>query len=75
MLRVTNICWFIYTFLLYQLTVAFRGATMEMKEVLGREGRDAKNLLVYQIRDDKPLALGANYDSKFVKGVITFSRQ
>uniref|UniRef100_A0A1A9WJ40 S phase cyclin A-associated protein in the endoplasmic reticulum N-terminal domain-containing protein n=1 Tax=Glossina brevipalpis TaxID=37001 RepID=A0A1A9WJ40_9MUSC len=29
---------------------------MEMKEVICREGRDAKNLLVYQIRDDR------NYD-------------
>lgn len=47
------------------ITVAFRGATMEMKEALVREGRDAKNLLVYQMRDDKPLALGANYESKF----------
>ncbi|XP_046806663.1 S phase cyclin A-associated protein in the endoplasmic reticulum [Lucilia cuprina] len=36
---------------------------MEMKEVLAREGRgDVKNLLVYQMRDDKPLALGANYE-------------
>ncbi|TMW44670.1 hypothetical protein DOY81_010251 [Sarcophaga bullata] len=35
---------------------------MEMREALCREGRDAKNLLAYQLRDDKPLALGANFE-------------
>ncbi|XP_013104459.2 S phase cyclin A-associated protein in the endoplasmic reticulum [Stomoxys calcitrans] len=34
---------------------------MEMKEVLGREGRDAKNLVAYQICD-KPLHLSSTYD-------------
>lgn len=40
---------------------------MEMKDILNREGREAKNLLVYQMREDKPLALGANYESKSIK--------
>ncbi|XP_065355667.1 S phase cyclin A-associated protein in the endoplasmic reticulum [Calliphora vicina] len=43
---------------------------MEMKEALVREGRDAKNLLVYQMRDDKPLALGANYE-KYVSSPLS----
>ncbi|XP_073825143.1 SCAPER domain-containing protein short spindle 3 [Musca autumnalis] len=35
---------------------------MEMKEVLGREGRDAKNLVAYQICDERPLNLSSNFD-------------
>ncbi|XP_037882095.1 S phase cyclin A-associated protein in the endoplasmic reticulum isoform X2 [Glossina fuscipes] len=35
---------------------------MEMKEVICREGRDAKNLLVYQICDDRPLGGILNYE-------------
>lgn len=38
---------------------------MEMKEVLGREGRDAKNLVAYQICDDRPLHLSSAYESKY----------
>uniref|UniRef100_A0A1I8NHE2 S phase cyclin A-associated protein in the endoplasmic reticulum N-terminal domain-containing protein n=1 Tax=Musca domestica TaxID=7370 RepID=A0A1I8NHE2_MUSDO len=36
---------------------------MEMKEVLGREGREAKNLVAYQICDERPLNLSSSsYD-------------
>lgn len=43
---------------------------MEMKEVICREGRDAKNLLVYQICDDRPLGGILNYESMFTDTLI-----
>ena len=55
------------------VSVEFLGATMEMREVLCREGRDAKNLLAYQLRDDKPLALGANFESESISQIVLVS--
>lgn len=48
------------------VNIALLGATMEMREVLCFEGKDTKNLLAYKLRDDKPLALGANFESELL---------